>query len=35
MSASPNPASQLGTKLEIYQDVATTQSNAGAWPTLK
>jgi hypothetical protein len=32
MSASPNSASRLGTKLEIHQGVATTQSNAGAWP---
>src|SRR3954449_10348510 len=35
MSASPNSASRLGTKLEIHQGVTATQSNAGAWPTLK
>ena len=32
MSASPNSASRLGTKLEIHHGVAALQSNSGAWP---
>ena len=32
MSASPSSASRLGTKLEIHDGVATSQSNAEAWP---
>src|SRR5215470_2534972 len=35
MSASPASASRLGTKLEIHDGAATSQSNAAAWPVLK